>query len=40
MANALKPGGEKVPWPDLKVANVLGYLIPPLERFWGRRTPR
>jgi len=31
-------GGEPVPWPDLKLANVGGALFSPLHRFWKSRT--
>ncbi len=29
--------GEAGPWPDLKLANVGGALVPYLNRFWGRK---
>jgi serine phosphatase RsbU (regulator of sigma subunit) len=41
MVGALRPGGEPVPWPDLKLANIGGAILPPLSRFWkcaSRRT--
>ena len=30
-------GGEPVPWPDLKLPNVGGLVMPPLQRLWGTR---
>jgi hypothetical protein len=37
IARSLRPGGPPVPWPDLKLPNVAGMVIPPLQRLWSAR---
>jgi hypothetical protein len=39
MVSALRPGGQPVPWPDFKLANIGGAIVPALARFW-KGTPR
>ena len=37
IARSLRPGGPPVPWPDFKLPNVPGMVIPPLQRLWSTR---
>jgi hypothetical protein len=34
IVRSLRPGGEPVPWPDFKLPNIGGAILPPLQRFW------
>jgi serine phosphatase RsbU (regulator of sigma subunit) len=37
IARSLRPGGEPVPWPDFKLPNIGGAIIPRLQRLWSAR---
>ena len=39
IGGSLRPGGQPVPWPDLKLANIGGAVAWPLHRFWMPRKP-
>ena len=37
IGRSLRPGGEPIPWPDLKLSNIGGAILPPLQRLWSTR---
>src|SRR5258708_29579113 len=37
VARSFGRGGEPVPWPDFKLPNVGGLVLPPLQRLWGAK---
>jgi len=40
IVGSFRKNGEPVPWPDFKLPNVGGMIIPPLQRLWSVRKPK
>jgi len=34
IGRSMRPGGEPVPWPDFKLSNIGGAMLPGLQKFW------
>jgi hypothetical protein len=37
VVNSFRKDGEPIPWPDFKLPNVGGMILPPLHRLWSAR---
>ncbi len=40
LVGSFRKNGEPFPWPDMRIANIGGAIVPPLQRFWASRKPK